>query len=113
MGNKHRICTPSIRKKSPLVGTRCLDCKEIWFASEAGECPSCKSNNTQQKTAKFVCMNCEHKFVDYPGVVLPDPVHCPNSRCKEVSGKRHPGAPEERGTYIEWINYEEWVSKHK
>jgi len=56
-------------------------------------------------------VNCGKKFIGYPGFMGPgfkEGTQCQNPRCKNMSGDRHPGSPEERGIYVEWINYEEW-----
>jgi hypothetical protein len=90
---------------------RCLECKygyegmgRRWLAAPDSQehCPRCRSTRVQQKNAYYQCLNCEEKFWDFPA-----PASCPSKKCKNIDGPRHPGDEEERGTYVEWLNYEE------
>jgi len=49
----------------------------------------------------FRCLNCGYLYMADAG-----PSSCPNPRCSSIDGRDHPGNEEDRGTYVEWINYE-------
>lgn len=49
----------------------------------------------------FRCLNCGLVYMAEPG-----PSSCPNPMCSSVDGKNHPGDENDRGTYVEWLNYD-------
>jgi len=104
-----------------LTGWRCLECKHGFHGEWRGrpnsqkQCPRCRSTHISQQDCLYKCLNCETEYWEFPAGPLrtkySDP-SCPNKDCKTVKGKRHPGDLEERGKYVEWLNYEEWVATH-
>jgi len=102
------------------TGWRCLSCKYgfhgEWLArpNSQAACPRCFSEHIQQQDARYICLNCDHQYWEFPGGPLReqfDDPSCPNPDCKKVFGPRHPGSPEERGSYVEW-EYEAWLLSH-
>lgn len=108
-------------KRHASTGWRCLKCKHGFYGewkerpNSQSKCPHCTSCRIQQQDCLYHCLNCDTEYREFPGGPLrakfSDP-SCPNKRCKEVTGKRHPGDVAERGKYVEWLNYEEWVKSH-
>ncbi len=101
------------------VEWRCLGCKKKtktgmvykrWRARPNSQerCPRCRSTRIQQDNAWCRCLNCEREFWDFPG----SDSMCPNPGCQLVTGAKHPGSPEERGGYVEWLNYDEWCLEY-
>ena len=99
---------------------RCQKCQHEWLGrpNAHNKCVRCHSFRVQQEDAYFRCLNCDHEWWDFPGQPLFEIFKkrmnkmCPNRKCRDVTGKRHPGNEEDRGLYIKWIDYEEWTVSH-
>jgi transposase-like protein len=100
----------------PHTRWRCQECRYgfdeeqgIWWGppNSKTNCPRCRSTRIQQQDAKYRCLNCDEEFWDFP-----TPTSCPNKRCPRIEGKKHPGDENDRGTYVVWIDYEEWARLH-
>ena len=114
---------PSLFRHSfkPSTGWRCLECKYGFNGEWKGrpnsqrKCPRCTSTHIHEQDCLYRCLNCETEYWEFPGGPLrkdfSDP-SCPNPSCKETTGPKHSGTIEERGKYVEWINFEEWVAEH-
>lgn len=103
------------------TGWRCLECKcgfrGEWKARPDSQkrCPRCTSRHIQQQDCLYRCLNCDAEYWEFPGGPLrttPSDPSCPNKECKSVTGDEHPGDAKERGKYVKWLNYKEWVAGH-
>jgi len=102
------------------VGWRCQNCKYEWFGRLLSyqQCPKCRNERIQQEDALYRCLNCENEFWGFPGFNgLPgwQPTICPSKKCKDPNdepGPKHPGNENDRGYYVKWTNYEEWIEHY-